>query len=81
MVTTSARLDRLQRPTYVLHGADDELIPPSASRPLEGRPNVTYRLWPGLRHECLNEPEQGEVLAELEAWLSAQLTTLANTQA
>jgi alpha-beta hydrolase superfamily lysophospholipase len=39
-------------------------------------PNVTYRLWPGLRHECLNEPERAEVLTELEAWLSARLGEL-----
>ncbi len=26
--------------------------------------------WPGLRHELFNEPEQGEVLDRVEAWLS-----------
>ena len=76
MVATTAQLDRLTIPTYVLHGADDELVPPAASAPLEGRANVTYRRWPGLRHECLNEPARHEVLAEIEQWLSTQLDDL-----
>jgi acylglycerol lipase len=80
MGATSARLDRLVLPIYVLHGADDSLVPSSVSRPLADRPNVTYRLWPGLRHECLNEPEQGEVLAEIDDWLSDQLGRLSDRE-
>lgn len=76
MATTSAQLDRIHIPTYVLHGQDDQLVPPSASAPLADLPAVTYRLWPGLRHECFNEPEQAEVLGELETWMSAQLEVL-----
>lgn len=74
MVRVNARLDRLELPTYVFHGSDDTLVPPSASAPLGLLPNVTRRLWPGLRHECLNEPERDDVLAEIIAWLDAQLT-------
>jgi alpha-beta hydrolase superfamily lysophospholipase len=73
MAQTSASIDRITIPTYVLHGGDDQLVPPEHSRPLAALANVTYRLWPGLRHECLNEPEQAEVLAELVGWLDARL--------
>ncbi len=74
MKTVSTSLDRLRIPTYVLHGSDDTLVPVSASEPLESLPNVTRRVWEGLRHECLNEPERDEVIAEIVAWLDGQLT-------
>jgi alpha-beta hydrolase superfamily lysophospholipase len=66
-------LDRLRVPTYVLHGADDALVPPAASEPLDQLPNVTRRVWDGLRHECMNEPEHHEVIAEIITWIDAQL--------
>ena len=69
-------LDRLRQPAYVIHGSADTLVPPSASEPLDALPNVTRRVWEGLRHECLNEPERDQVLSEMIAWLDAQLTTV-----
>jgi alpha-beta hydrolase superfamily lysophospholipase len=79
MEQTSASIDRITIPTYVFHGADDRLVPPDRSRPLQALSNVTYRLWPGLRHECLNEPEQIDVVAELVAWLDEQLAAMGRT--
>ena len=73
MSSTSASLDQLRVPTYVLHGDADELVPPSASAPLGKLDNVTRRVWDNLRHECLNEPERDEVIAEIVTWLDAQL--------
>ncbi|MEL6892811.1 MAG: lysophospholipase [Actinomycetota bacterium] len=75
MAATTERLDRLRVPSYVLHGTSDELVPPDASAPLGTLPGVTRRLWDGLRHECLNEPEQDQVIAEIIAWLDAQLSS------
>ncbi len=76
MESTTADLARITLPTYVLHGSEDTLVPLAASQPLEGRPNVTYRRWEGLRHECLNEPDRGEVLGEMAAWLEGRLAGL-----
>jgi alpha-beta hydrolase superfamily lysophospholipase len=76
MATTSVTLDRITTPTFVFHGADDALVPPSASEELERLPNVTRRVYPGLRHECLNEPEQKAVLTDIMAWLDEQLAVL-----
>jgi alpha-beta hydrolase superfamily lysophospholipase len=73
MKTVGVTLDRLRLPTYVLHGGSDTLVPPAASEPLASLPNVTRRVWDGLRHECMNEPERGEVLDEIVAWLDTQL--------
>lgn len=77
MARVSENLDRLRVPTYVLHGGADPVVPPPASKPLAGLDVVTRRLWPDLRHECLNEPEQDEVMGEIEAWLLARLDEIA----
>lgn len=71
-----AGLDRISVPTYVLHGNADALVPLAASAPLEGHPLVTRRIWPGLRHECLNEPEAPEVIAAVLEWIDHQLAAL-----
>lgn len=73
MKATSPVIATIALPTYVLHGADDTLVPPSASEPIGELPNVTRKLWAGLRHECLNEPEWPEVVAGITDWLDAQL--------
>jgi alpha-beta hydrolase superfamily lysophospholipase len=73
MEATRITLDRLRIPTFVVHGADDPLVPPAASEPLGKLPNVDRVLWPGLRHEPHNEPEQDEVLAAIVAWIDTHL--------
>ena len=60
-------------PTLVIHGADDTLVPPSASAPLASVASVERKVYPGLRHEMHNEPEQDQVLAEVAAWLDSTL--------
>jgi alpha-beta hydrolase superfamily lysophospholipase len=64
---------RLARPTLVIHGADDTLVPPRASAPLASLDNVERKLFAGLRHETHNEPEQAEVLGFVAGWLDDQL--------
>ena len=76
MELTTAGLERITMPTYVLHGQEDKLVPPSFSEPLSALPNVTRREWPGLRHECLNEPEQAEVMTEMVDWIDVELAKI-----
>ena len=64
-----ATLSRLAVPTLVFHGTDDRLVPPTATEPFERLPGVTRRVYPGLRHETLNEPEGPQVVADVIAWL------------
>lgn len=71
-------LDRIRVPTYVLHGDADPVVPQSHSKPLADLEPITYRTWSGLLHECLNEPEQDEVMGEIEAWLSDHLDETAS---
>lgn len=60
-------------PTYVLHGADDPLVPEPVSRTLDGRGNVTRRVHPGLHHETHNEPTGAAVIDETIAWVLDQV--------
>lgn len=70
-----ARLADLTLPLLVMHGDDDKLTDPAGSvlaHDLARSPDKTLRLWPGLRHELFNEPEQAEVLAYLLGWLDTR---------
>jgi alpha-beta hydrolase superfamily lysophospholipase len=60
-------------PTLVIHGADDTINVPASSAPLAAVDSVERKVYPGLRHEMHNEPEQAQVLAEVAAWLDAAL--------
>jgi alpha-beta hydrolase superfamily lysophospholipase len=60
-------------PTYVLHGAEDPIVPVSSSASLEGRPSVTRRVYPTLRHEMHNEPEATAVIGDTIAWIERSL--------
>jgi acylglycerol lipase len=68
-----ARVHGVQLPTLVVHGGADPLVPPWASEAFEGLPNVTRRVYPGLRHETFNEPEGPQVAADVVKWLRARL--------
>ncbi len=69
----NSRLDRIRVPTLVFHGAEDALVPPSASAPLAGLEGVERKVYPGLRHETHNEPEADQVLADVADWIDATL--------
>ena len=66
-------LHKITVPTLVIHGADDEIVPPRASAPLAAIDGVERRVFPGLRHETHNEPEQDEVLGFVSGWIKARL--------
>ncbi len=63
-------------PVLLLHGADDLLVPPAATRDGAtrfGSPDVTVRVYAGMRHEVVNERDRHLVLADLMTWLDARL--------
>jgi alpha-beta hydrolase superfamily lysophospholipase len=60
----------LALPALMLHGADDPICSPDASRRFaEAAPDCRYRSYPGLRHEIFNEPEREAVLGDVQAWI------------
>lgn len=69
----NAELSGLTVPTLVVHGGDDVLVRTASSEPLGELPNVERKVYEGLRHETLNEPEGPEVVADLVTWISAHL--------
>jgi acylglycerol lipase len=67
-----AEFEKLRQPLLILHGTGDRVASPEASRELyerAGAADKTIRLYAGLYHEVLNEPEKEQVLADLIEWI------------
>jgi alpha-beta hydrolase superfamily lysophospholipase len=69
----AAMPDTISIPTFVIHGADDTLVPPSASAGLARSQSVERRLYPTLRHELHNEAEGAEVMGDVADWIESKL--------
>lgn len=67
------RVGEIVTPTYVIHGAEDPLVPPSASAGFTRSPSVTRRLHPNLRHELHNEAEGAQVIGDVIDWIEATI--------
>ena len=76
MDAARASIAAIDRPTLVVHGTDDTIVPPSASAPLAANPHVERKMFPGIRHELHNEPESPEVLAYITRWIESRLDDL-----
>lgn len=75
METNRAAAPGLGVPVYLFHGDADCLTDPAGSREIHdlwGGPDRTLRLWPGSRHETLNDLDREAVAAELLQWLQAR---------
>jgi len=62
-------------PVLLLHGGDDPLVLPTGSEAFHdevGTPGSDLRIYAGLRHEILNEPEWETVAKDLQAWMQAR---------
>ena len=69
------RMERIDQPLLIMHGTEDALTRPAGSEALYRRASSTdktLKLYPGLFHEILNEPEKDEVLADIANWLDAR---------
>jgi alpha-beta hydrolase superfamily lysophospholipase len=65
---------KLAVPLLALHGTADKLTNPEGSRVFvahAGSRDKTLKLYEGLYHDLLHEPERARVLADLEGWLDA----------
>lgn len=69
-------LDRLDTPCLVIHGSDDKLVPTWCSEPLGELWCVDRKVYEGLRHETMNEPEGPEVIADIVSWIKSNLERL-----
>ncbi len=62
-------------PLLIMHGSADALANPAGSIALHeraGSADKTLKLYDGLAHEILNEPEKDQVIADIAAWLDAR---------
>lgn len=72
----AARLHKIELPFWVGHGTADRLIDPQSAQWLHERArstDKTLRLYDGLAHEILNEPEKHAILQEIVAWLEKRI--------
>ncbi|KFX95780.1 hypothetical protein O988_05636 [Pseudogymnoascus sp. VKM F-3808] len=70
------RLDRWKTPTLLMHGTEDRYTDPSGSRVIFGgiaSADKSLRLYPGGRHELLNDADCGKALTEVLEWLEDQI--------
>lgn len=71
--------DRIETPVLVLIGEADRIVDPDRVKAFAGAleaedgAEVTFRAYPGLRHELFNEPDRARPLADLVEWLEARL--------
>lgn len=75
MAANRAAAPGLTVPVYLFHGDADRLTDPAGSREiyeLWGGSDRTLRLWPGSRHETLNDLDREAVVAELLDWVLAR---------
>jgi len=69
-----ADLAKINVPIFINHGAGDILIDPQSSQLTFDKissEDKTLRIWDGLYHEILNEPEKEEVTKEIIDWIKA----------
>jgi acylglycerol lipase len=72
---SAGRLGKLTLPVLLLHGGADELALPSGAELVLQRAasaDKTRKLYEGLYHEVLNEPERDAVVGDLAAWITAR---------
>lgn len=75
MASNRAAAASLTLPVYLFHGDADRLTDPAGSREIHdlwGGEDRTLRLWPGSRHETLNDLDREAVAAELLQWVRAR---------
>ena len=66
-------ISALDVPTLALHGGDDRLVPTQSSAFMSDLPTVERRVYPGLHHEILNEPEGPQIVADIIDWIDARI--------
>jgi alpha-beta hydrolase superfamily lysophospholipase len=83
-------LDRIERdaphitmPLLIMHGTADALTKPENSVHFHERvasTDKTLKLYDGLYHEILNEPERDQVIADIAAWMDVRCSSGAGAQ-
>lgn len=73
--TLSERMEEVATPVLVLHGTADTVTDPEGSKALVQRARATdktLKLYDGLFHDLLHEPEKAQVLTDVVQWLQVR---------
>jgi alpha-beta hydrolase superfamily lysophospholipase len=68
-------MEEVSVPLLAMHGGADEITPPEGSRELVRRAqsaDKTLKIYDGLYHDLLHEPEKEQVMADVVAWMDAR---------
>jgi alpha-beta hydrolase superfamily lysophospholipase len=71
--TISERMEELSVPVLAMHGTADTITDPEGSKALIQRArstDKTLKLYDGLYHDLLHEPEKAQVTTEVDKWLT-----------
>jgi len=72
----AVRAGEIALPVLMVHGGEDRLCPTPGARSFYaslGSEDKTLKVYDGLYHEVLNEPERDQVLDDIAAWIEAHL--------
>jgi alpha-beta hydrolase superfamily lysophospholipase len=67
------RMAEVRAPLLILHGGADKVTPPAGSRALHQKAastDKTIKIYDGLYHDILHEPERERVIADIAAWVA-----------
>ena len=73
----AAEATKITLPILILQGTADRLVDPKGAQMLYDAVNSvdkTIKIYDGLYHEVYNEPEHGQVLGDVKAWLETHLS-------
>ena len=73
----AAEATKITLPILILQGTADRLVDPKGAQMLYNAVNSvdkTIKIYDGLYHEVYNEPEHGQVLGDVKAWLETHLS-------
>ena len=73
MAEARDNVTRLDIPTLVLHGGDDQLVPVASTEIFTSIEGCERRLYEDLRHEILNEPEGPQIVGEIIDWIGSKI--------
>jgi len=71
-----ARMEEISVPLLAMHGGADVITPPEGSRELVRRArssDKTLKIYDGLYHDLLHEPEREQVMTDATAWIDARV--------
>ena len=74
LVEIGKHMEQVKLPFLVMHGTKDKLTNPEGSKELNARAGSTdksLKIYEGLWHDLLHEPERAQVLSDLTSWLDA----------